>query len=315
MVRVMWLVGAVGLVGACAQRPVGESGRGAPAVEARSVAVLDGEDGQAVSWDAFVDAAAHADVVIIGEMHGHEVGLPVAAALWEDVLVVAEAEGLTPALSLEFFERDEQVGLDDYLTGVTDEEEFEEATGRRGSNYPEGHRAMVEAAKAHGARVYASNAPRRYATLARSEGYERLEDLERSQRRLFVVPRGEVDEAYKDRFFEQMSGMMSGHGGGEEMDEEAEREMIEGFFRAQSVWDATMASTINAALAEGRRPVVHVVGRFHSDDDGGLVQRLRARRDGVSIVTVSMVEGEFGVLVDEDVGRATFVVPVGPGDE
>jgi uncharacterized iron-regulated protein len=42
------------------------------------------------------------------------------------------------ALALEFFERDEQTRLDEYLAGVTDEAAFKKRTARTDGNYPPG---------------------------------------------------------------------------------------------------------------------------------------------------------------------------------
>jgi uncharacterized iron-regulated protein len=285
---------------------------------ARAAAISGGWDASPVSWGAMVDAAAGAEVVIIGELHGHRVGLAVGAALWEDLLA---REGLSPALSLEFFDRGIQAALDDYLTGVTDETKFREAAGRTAGNYPEGHRAMVETARGAGVPVYASNAPRRYTTRAREEGLGSLEALRASQRALFETPvessgagaaPGSVNSAaYRERFFESMGGMLASHGG-DDLGEVELGERVEGYFRAQRVWDATMADTIVRALASGRTPVVHVVGRFHSDFRGGLVEAVWARRPGTRIVTLSMVEG--APSAGEDRGRADFVVEVGPAE-
>jgi uncharacterized iron-regulated protein len=316
MRRIMVVVLGGAVLGGCAARPAVEV-EAVEEVAARSALVLDGEGGERVAWASLVNKAAAADVVVIGEMHGHEKGLSVAAALWEDVVSQAQGAGRDPALCMEFFERDEQAALDDYLTGVTDEEAFRKATGRTDGNYPAGHRAMIETAKAAGVRVYAANAPRRYATVARTDGFEKLEGLRGSQQRLFVVPQKMPEGEYKDRFFEQMGGMLSTHGGegAEEMDEEAKQAKLEGYFRAQSMWDATMADTICTALAAGRGPVVQVVGQFHSDREGGVVARVRERRPEAKIVTVSMSASEGEVLVDDDKGRATYVVPVGPGED
>lgn len=280
-------------------------------IEARSVAIYEGSSGSRASWEELVTAASRGEVVIIGELHGHRVGLAVAAALWEDLL---SREGFSPALSLEFFDRGTQAALDDYLTGVTDEKRFREAAGRTAGNYPEGHRAMVDSARAAGVPVYASNAPRRYSTRAREEGLGSLEAMRASQRALFETPvevtgAGEANSAaYRERFFESMSGMLASHGG-EDLGEEELNERVEGYFRAQRVWDATMADTIVRALASGRTPVVHVVGRFHADFRGGLVEAVWARRAGTRIVTLSMVEGV--AIEGEDRGRADFVVEVG----
>lgn len=275
------------------------------AVDPRAVPVFDGYGGGGVGWDAMIDAAAAADVVVIGEMHGHTLGLAAAAALWEDVLSRGDA---APALCLEFFDRADQALLDDYLLGVTDEEGFREAASLTDRSYPEGHRAMVEAAKAAGVPVFGSNSPRRYSTHAREESIGALEALRASQRELFDTPGGLPENAYRERFFDRFRGMMASHGG-EDLTEAEIEEKIEGYFRAQSVWDATMAGTIARAISAGHRPVVQVVGQFHADHRGGLVDQIWRRRPGTRIVTVSMVEGP--EMAGDDAGRADFVVDVG----
>jgi len=258
-----------------------------------------------MKWDDLVRAAGEANVVLIGESHGHPIGLAAAARLWEQV-----AGGVpTAALSLEFFERDQQVALDDYLNGVVeDEAAFRIASGRKGSNYPPGHRAMVEAAKANGQPVIAANAPRRYVHISREGGYDALRGLTDAQRRLFVIPETLTGGRYREKFFE----MMEEHSGPE--NPATPPVDVEGFFRSQNVWDATMADSILKAMSEGRRPVVHVVGQFHSDYDGGTVSRLAAQRSDLLVWTISMVTEWSDVLREEDQGRADCVIYVGPGE-
>ncbi|MCW5776542.1 MAG: ChaN family lipoprotein, partial [Phycisphaeraceae bacterium] len=114
---------------------------------------------------------------------------------------------------------------------------------------------------------------------------------------------------YRDDFFKLMSGMADGShtppagGGG--------TQMIEAIFMSQSLWDATMADAIAKALAEGNRPIVHVIGRFHTDFEGGTVQLLRRAKPEVRILTISMVDSAGVSLADDDLGRADFVVYVG----
>lgn len=277
-------------------------------IDGRSVAVYDGWSGSNRDWDDLVEAAAGAEVLVIGEMHGHPTGLAAAAALWEDVLDRQTPGGAGPALSLEFFDRSTQAALDDYLLDITDEPAFREAAGRNAGNYPEGHRAMVEAAKSAGVPVLAANAPRRYTTLARENGYASLDALRHSQRALFESPGGDPGSAYRDRFFELMEAMLTSHGG-EGLDEDEIAERVEGYLRAQNVWDATMAGSVVRALNGGHRPVVHVVGRFHSDHRGGLLESIWRLRPGTRIVSVSMVKNSDPDA--EDWGRADFILEVG----
>lgn len=275
----------------------------AEVVNPRTDVTIFGPDGMRANWSSIVQAAGEADAVFIGETHGHPVGLAAAAALWDDII----SSGSDPALLLEFFERDEQVHLDDYLTGITDEAAFREASERTPGNYPDGHARMVESARKAGAPVIAANAPRRYVRLARQEGYGRLSSLHESQRRFYDIPERLPDGRYREEFFGLMSGGMAHGGDGAGLSED----MIEGMFRSQSLWDATMGRSVADATLRGSRPAVLVVGRFHSDFDGGTVQMFEQLRPDLSTLTVSMVTRESDILQEEDRGRADFVVYVG----
>lgn len=306
--------------------------------------VLYAADGTTISWSELVRRAAESEVVLIGETHGQRLGLALAAALWDDVLRAGGASS-TAALSLEFFERDEQTAMDDYLAGLIDEAAFRKATDRSEGNYPEGHRAMVEAAKAAKRPVIASNAPRRYVRLARTDGFDRLSALTPEQQRLFNRPGALTEGRYREEFSRLMGGM-GGHdaattpaassanasksadqppppaGSEEESRLRAEadakakadaenRAKIEGFFRAQNVWDATMADSIVHGLGAGYRPIVHVVGQFHTDFKGGLTERLLSARPGCRALVLSVVDIASSTLRTEDSGRADVVVYVG----
>lgn len=306
----------------------------------RLLKMFNGHTGEPIAWSDLVESASTADVVIIGEQHGHPVGLPFAAALWEDVAAREDAA----ALSMEFFERQYQYALDAYLTGLIDANRFMKESDRTDSSYPPGHRQMVESAKAWGKPVYAANAPRIYSTAARKKGYDALREIDGEQARMFELPDKVLDGPYRDAFFEVMGSMLSsGHGGppgkqeaGEQAEDEAgelipeqlaEREAeeqkkkdelnekIEGYFRAQLVWDATMSGTIVRALSEGHHPVVHVVGQFHVDHDGGTLRMVRARRPDATVYTVSVADAWSDELTEDDQDKADCVVYVGPAPE
>lgn len=280
-----------------------------PPQDPRALPVYDARAAAAVDWATLVEDAIAADAVIIGETHGHPLGLACAAVLWEDILDRSAAA----ALSLEFFERDEQSRVDDYLAGLSSEDVFRKRTGRTEGNYPPGHRAMLEAAKAGGRRVYAANAPRAYVRLARQDGFERLASLTAEQRRLVRVPDELPTGRYRERFDELMGGMV-GHGRAESdgpPSAEEQQAELDAMFRSQSLWDWTMAETIARAIEEGAAPVVHVVGQFHSDHDGGLVLALRSLRPGVRLCVVSLVGKAAGELREEDADRGDYVLYVG----
>jgi uncharacterized iron-regulated protein len=266
--------------------------------EARELVMVDGADGSPVAWDELVDRARGVDVVFVGESHGHEQGLAAAAFLFEELL---DDDGLSPALAMEFFTRDEQVHVDDYLSGVTTEAKFVAALRRTRGRYPDGHRAMMRAAHKADAPVWAANAPRRYVTMARTKGFEPLRELGPRQAALFEVPEALTTGRYRERFVE----IMTEHGGS------PSEAGVDSSFRSQNLWDATMADSVARALDEGGRPVVLVVGRFHVEFEGGTVQRLRAAAPDASVLTLAFLDENAEALREEDEGVADVVIYIG----
>ncbi|MCC6969412.1 MAG: ChaN family lipoprotein [Phycisphaerales bacterium] len=271
----------------------------------RGYTVFRGNDGTVANWNDLVAVASGADAVLVGENHGHPRGLPSAAALFEDL--VAKAPNAT--LAMEFFERDEQANLDDYLADLTKEDAFRVAANRTEGNYPRGHRHMVETAKANHRSVIAANAPRRYVRVARADGYDKLRTLTSEQQRLWRIP----DELPTGRYWEDFQKVMgagaAAHGPKE--DEATQKKRIEDTFRSQSLWDWTMAESVARSIQAGRAPTLLVVGCFHINHEGGTVLALRKLAPGAKVVTVSYVDAESSSLRDEDKGRADFVIYVG----
>ena len=291
-------------LGACASTG-GRAAEAPPAAEPdpRTVPVVSGRTGALMPWAELVRRAARADAVLLAELHGHPLGLPAAAALFEDVLTAPGSANA--ALSMEFYERDHQLALDDHAAGLIDDEAFRLAAARTPGNDPAGHRAMVDAARAAGRPVLAANAPRRYVRLARVRGLDALDELSEEQRRLVETPRdvpGLGD--YRDNFFRVMGAM-----GGP--DHAMSDEAIGPFYDAQSVWDATMADTVADAMGLGLRPVFHVAGAFHIVDNGGLTVRLERRAPDAEILTVAIIDEP---LTDPDEHRGSADVLLFVGD-
>ncbi len=298
-----WLASLLGVASCVSSCVAGRSAEPAQVLssdEARRAPLFRG-DGRPAQWSELVEAACAADVVFLGENHGHPLGLASAAALFDDVL----AREPRASLSMEFLERDEQIFVDDYLSGVSSLDEFMKASGRNAGNFPPGHRAMVESAKRAGRRVHAANAPRRYVSLARREGFERLRELSDEQRRTLRVPDALIGGRYREDFDRIMTPQ------GEEASDEL-RARLDAVFRSQQVWDWTMARSVADALLGGERPVVHVVGNFHVNHRGGTVQALERELTGVRALVVSFVAESSDQLRDEHRERGDFVLYVGP---
>lgn len=262
----------------------------------RELPMFDGSTGDPVSWDALVQKALAVDVVLIGELHHHELGMGASAALFEDLLA-ARPDG--PEVALEFLERDKQPLIDDFADEIISEREFVSLARLSPGNYPWGHRAMVLAAIAAGQPVWAANAPRRYVSLGRKKGYERLAEIDAPRSALVKTPEFEIGGEYRRRFGVTMNADRLGD------------EIVDKFFRSQSLWDATMADTVLTALKGGASPIVLVIGRFHIAHDGGTLQRVRAANPSLNILTVAIDDSHAERLAATDVGLAKVVIYAG----
>lgn len=274
--------------------------------------------GTPLSWADLMQAVEWADVIIIGEQHDDEMGHFFQQAVVEDVF----ARWPRSAVSMEMLERDEQGLTDDYLEGIIDQATFvrmthSESWGGPDKKWDTWYQPMIDAAKnSPGARVVAANAPRRYVRLARLEGYERLRALPPERRAFFDLHVSPMDSPYRERFIDLMMGM-GDHSTGDKAETQtpeqlrARREQLKSSFRSQFLWDSTMAASIARAKPSRDRKVVHMIGQFHSDFEGGTVRELRARMPGVRILNISMQRVGPQPLREDDIGRADVIVYTG----
>lgn len=271
--------------------------------------MFDGKRGTVLTWFDVSQAIDWADVIIIGESHDDATAHRVQLAIVEETL----ARFPRTAVSLEMLERDEQPALDEFLRGEIDADAFIDRTGSRHwagkDSWVDFYQPIIDAAKLRGAPVVAANAPRRHVRQARLEGYPALTALPANERATFDLPRRPRKPGYRARFD---SVMGAGHD-----DDATEVAAIDATFRSQLVWDATMAESILRArkLAAKRkgelfaRPrVVHLVGQFHSDYEGGLVSEISARNPFLRICVISIQRRDGETLDSDDYGRAAIVM-------
>lgn len=305
-----WVAVAFATAGCATQsKPAGMASTGAvrpPADGARAVPLFDSETGVALSWEGLLDRIAAADVVIVGEMHDDARGHAVSLALAEDLLAAHPAS----AISLEMLDRSQQGFAEAYVNGAITRTSFIEVTQVHGRDaWEAAYQPLLDAARLGGGRVVAANAPRPYARLARLEGYEALRSVQ-SPPRQFAVPRT-ADPAYFARFTDAMAHHDPVSPPGDEMVAPWSPVDVEGMFRGQQVWDATMADSIAAAHRAGAPKVLHLVGQFHSDFNGGLLHELRALAPRIRILTLSLQPVEAAALRKEDAARADVVAYTG----
>lgn len=269
-----------------------------------------GRDNTVVSWDAMVERARKADVIVLGEQHDD-----LQSHRFQAELTAALVAASPLAVCLEMFERDEQAFVDAYLANTLGQKTLVDLTDSRDwatpGQWDSFYQPIVDAAKAGHAPVIAANAPRRFARLARLEGFAALAAFAPAYPGQFVVPATIEEAAYAERFKAAMSHHDAPPAKGARTETPAMHaltpEQIEGMFRGQQVWDATMAdSAVGAWRAHGK--AILIVGQFHTDHDGGLLLRMKAAAPNAKILTISLDKAEAAALREEDKGRADFVV-------
>ncbi len=287
--------------------------------------------GEAASIDDIVAEMGRHKVVFIGETHDDPTGHRLEAELLERAYeaygapLSNEAAPRTVALSLEFFQRDVQPILDEYLADLITEKAFL-ADSRPWPRYETDYRPLVEYSKETGLAVIAANAPRRYVTRVTMHGRDALDDLSPAAlEHLAPLPYGQPSEAYRDQWVQTISEVMAEEGmkcgvpipEPEEGEEPVKPRAPMGShsamgnqLHAQVLWDATMAYWISEYLKqEPDALVLHMVGGFHVERGTGTPEHLEAYRPGTSFMIVvlrpvedidafeSAPEGEWGDFV------------------
>jgi len=219
--------------------------------------IYDTHTQQEITLPQLADALQATDVVFFGEEHNDSV-----AHLLEYELLKAMDERYDGiALSMEMFVSDDQLVLDEYLSNIITERNLSK-DAVLWNNYKD-YRPMVEYAKAQGIPVLAANAPSRYTNRVTREGLESLNVLDKSARLLLApLPIDTLSGAY----FEKFARLMGGHEGMGNLK----------IYQSQNLWDATMAYRISKlAKKKAVKKILHINGRFHSDEQLGTVAHLR----------------------------------------
>jgi uncharacterized iron-regulated protein len=272
-----------------ADRP--QSPHGATAPDPHVLDVAEGVDfrvydgaGRVSSLDALLVAAVADEVLLIGEEHDDRVGHAVELRLLAGAYARVRGHPRDMILSLEMFERDVQYVVDEYLLDLISEEHFL-ASARPWDEYGLAYRPLVEFAKAHGVRVLAANAPRRYVSRVTAEGPGALPALSTlAQSFLPPLPFPGPSERYREEWERLMSAdstQAHGHAPGSNA------------LQAQALWDAAMGDAIATALiGDPDALVVHVAGAFHVAHGTGIPELVEGYRPGTRVTTVVMREVE-----------------------
>jgi len=229
--------------------------------------IYDTKNKKVVTIADLVASVEDADVLFFGEEHDDSIAHRLQDTLYRSLL--GKYGNVT--LSMEMFERDCQLVLDEYLQSlITDERLIKE--GRAWNNYKD-YRPMVNAAKELQQKVIAANAPRRYVNMVSRKGLKSLDSLSKTAGTYFAkLPLDTTNALYREKFGKIMGG----------------RQTSSNVYYAQTLWDATMAESIYRYWKKNKHTrVFHLNGRFHTDDRLGTFTQLQRHSKKIKIRNIS----------------------------
>jgi uncharacterized iron-regulated protein len=232
--------------------------------------IYDTRTKQIISIDKIIEDCSKADVLFFGEEHNDSAGHYMENLIYR---ALHKKYGDEIVLSLEMFETDNQVALNDYLSGFIPEDRFSKDV-RLWSNYKD-YRPMIEYAKQNKLDVIAANPPRRYVSMVSRRGMKSLDSLSKASKKFLPpLPYDTLTGRYREKFFDIMKGSPGGDN--------------PKVYHSQSLWDAGMSYSIYKYLKKHKQQkVFHCVGRFHCDEKLGTLGQLQKRKPGLKILNIS----------------------------
>jgi len=251
------------------------------------------EDGKKVKYEKMAEEAGRADVILFGELHNNPISHWLQIELTADLFA---ARGSDLMLGAEMFEADNQLIMDEYLSGIITRQKFEDEA-RLWKNYSTDYKPLVEFARNHNLPFIATNIPRRYANSVFNQGISVLDSLS-AEAYNYIAPLPLEYDTSLNCYNQLMHGSeMQGHGSINLAD-------------AQAIKDATMSHFIMEHWEPGRL-MIHFNGAYHSDDFESIYWWLKRAGPDLKIITISTVSAqEPGTLSEENEGKADFIISV-----
>lgn len=251
------------------------------------------EEGKMVKYEKMIEGMKDADVVFFGEQHNNPICHWLQYEMTKDLYKQRNGNII---LGAEMFEKDNQLILDEYLSGEISKSSFTKEA-RLWPNYKTDYAPLVDFAKDSNLRFIATNIPRRYASVVYKNGLEALDSLA-PEAKTYIAPLP-IDYDPEVPCYKNMMSMAMGQGhGGQNLP------------KAQAIKDATMAYSIAGYAGDGKL-FIHYNGSYHSDNFEGILWYLNRYKPGLKIVTIASVEQkDLNDLAEENMNLGNYIIVV-----
>jgi uncharacterized iron-regulated protein len=248
--------------------------------------------GKACHYAKMLNEAKDADVILFGEQHDNPINHWLEQELTKDLFDLKKEQLV---LGAEMFEADDQIVVNEYLSGALTEKTFKDEC-KLWTNFPSDYKPLLDFAKKNKLKFIATNVPRRYANMVYTRGLEKLDSIEPEAKK-WIAP---LPIAYDKELkcYKEIFEAAKGHGG-------------QNLPKSQAIKDATMAYFILKNLSSGQT-FIHYNGSYHSDNHTGIVWYLKQARPDLKIVTIGSTEQDSIAELskeNKDLGNFILVTP------
>ncbi|WP_083639114.1 ChaN family lipoprotein [Algoriphagus marinus] len=252
-------------------------------------------DGKKLEFQDVLKRTQKVDITFFGELHNNSL------AHWLQLQVLKGMAANDPELVLaaEFFERDDQLNIDEWFAGKMTEKNFE-TEAKLWNNYKTDYRPLMQFAKDHNLKFIASNVPRKYASLVSRSGITSLDSLSLEAKSYFARLPFEIDMSMPG--YIAMKDMM--HGGPMNTDF---------MVQAQALKDATMAESLFPSISAGHK-ILHVNGSYHSKDGEGILWYLKKEFPELKMLNIHTVTQDQLDTLNPDYKKSGEIILVLPSD-
>lgn len=234
--------------------------------------IYDTKAKEIISVDRIIANMSNADVLFFGEEHNDSACHYLEAEIFK---ALHQKFGDKVVLSLEMFETDNQLVLDEYLKGFIPEDRLAK-DARLWPNYKD-YRPMVELAKANHLDVIAADPPRRYVSMVSRLGMSSLNQLSKEAKKFLPpLPFDTLGGRYRERFYEIMKGSPGSDN--------------PNVYYSQNLWDAGMSYSIYKYWKKNKKKkIFHCVGGFHTSEKSGTAAQLHMRSKKIRMLNIASV--------------------------
>lgn len=249
------------------------------------------KDGKKASFESMAKSVGNNQVILFGEFHNN----PISHWLQVELVKYLHSKKKKLKFGAEMFERDEQVFLNQYKEGLINQAKFDSLSGGLWKNFSTDYRPLVDFASKNGIDFWATNIPRRFASLVYKGGFEALDTLSTQQKEWIAKLPIKYDPSLSA--YANIGKMVGGHAS-------------VNLAKSQAIKDATMAETIiRYYLPTGT--YVHFHGTYHSNHYQGIYWYLKQEIPGMTIATIATAtQADLKKLSSDNIGLADFIIVV-----